>query len=214
MCRKIYKFRKLVNKEDFDRLEEIINTRKFYCSTFWSLNDPMEGVFNAFITKEIMKTAGLKKEYKVCSFSGEKGFKNPAMWGYYAGGFKGVVIEIEYSDENSKIEKVNYLDEIPNNQDIKNILLRKNKAWELENEYRFLDKNLNTNFVKIGSITAIYFGNPYGWLVNSRNIQAKRVFVDYNNFRKDIIKICEDQRIKCFNVVVKNGNVKRSQNLF
>ena len=45
---KVYKFRKLTNESDLDRLKGILETGNFWCSNFWDLNDPMEGVFSTY----------------------------------------------------------------------------------------------------------------------------------------------------------------------
>ena len=60
------------------------------------------------------------------------------------------------------------------------IITRKYNDWEHENEYRFLIKS-NQNKQKIGNILKIYFGNPYGNLVNtsgkSVNLLLSRVML-------------------------------------
>ncbi|MCG2698440.1 hypothetical protein L6307_05160 [Candidatus Parcubacteria bacterium] len=215
---KIYKFRKLVDLIDACRLKKIIETGEFKCSNFWGLNDPMEGVFSIVdfdkVSEKISEIYGEKGKYKICAFSGEKGFKYLPMWGYYAGGFKGVAIEVDA--EYSEIKKVNYCDNsiLLNDDDycehaVEKILSTKNTAWNREEEYRFLDK-LKNDFKKIGNITAIYFGTPYDNLENSKQIQKDRkIFFKYKIFKEEIIKIAKKKDIKCFDVEVKNGEVKK-----
>lgn len=209
---KIYRFRKLTNELDYYRLKEILETGNFWCSNFWELNDPMEGVFSildcANVVDKINEIHGEKGQYKICSFSGEDAFKNPIMWGYYAAGFKGVAIAVEVEENN--IKKVNYNDSeiLLNNSngleiDVEEILLHKNTAWNHEDEYRFLEK-LNGNFQKIGTITAIYFGNPYGSLVNSVQIQENKKLVKYNKFKEKIKKVAKEKNILRYNVRSKN----------
>ena len=157
---KVYKFRQLIGGTDFCRLKEIIETRKFKCSKFQDLNDPMEGVFSILIkseninyNKKIQKIIDAvyskKMKHKICSFSGEEGFKNPSMWGYYAGGFKGVAIEVEVSQNKLKEVKCKDKDFWIDNEKIsidtednilvddiyvEEILTVKKRAWENENE--------------------------------------------------------------------------------
>jgi len=203
---KVYKFRKLNTEQDYCRLREIIETGKFWCSSFWDLNDPMEGIFNITpdLAKEISKIYGEKGQYKICSFSGKKGFKKPTMWGYYAGGFKGVAIEVEYD----AFKQINYdnKETLFDNKDIEktveDILLNKKKVWKDEDEYRFLEKS-KENSIKIGKITAIYFGCPYDNLENSEQIQKNRqTFIKYKEFKENIIKIAKRKKISYFDVRV------------
>ena len=85
---KLYKFRPLANNKDFRRLKSILKTRKFHCSKFTELNDPMEGVYNFSDYDNRPEAIGLilgaKASYKICSFSSEDAFTNPLMWGYFA----------------------------------------------------------------------------------------------------------------------------------
>ena len=43
---KLYKFRSLGEPNSVNRVVGILRTKKFWCSKFWDMNDPMEGVFN------------------------------------------------------------------------------------------------------------------------------------------------------------------------
>ncbi len=155
----------LKNEKDFDRLKEIIETGKFWCSKFSELNDPMEGVFKAdkFKIEHLYEN---KIKYKICSFSGKKDSFDPLMWGYYANGFKGVAIEVEVKDEDKKItenepliirnnddiyeaiHKISYQDLSEETNDIKEILSRKKENWKHEEEYRFLIKEGDSNIEK------------------------------------------------------------------
>jgi uncharacterized protein (DUF1800 family) len=163
---KVYRFRKLSSELDYYRLKEIIETGEFWCSNFWELNDPMEGVFSVLYSKEdekkvvekINEIHGRKGQYKICSFSGKKGFKKSNMWGCYADGFKGVAIEVEVADDEKKIMPINYNDTGAlfnfegvdvKDENVEKILLNKGNAWKYENEYRFLDKIGEENIFKI-----------------------------------------------------------------
>ncbi|MDP3882764.1 MAG: hypothetical protein Q8Q48_01780 [Candidatus Staskawiczbacteria bacterium] len=216
---RIYKFRSLANETDYCRLRNILETGYFWCSKFFELNDPMEGVFSlsgendGIIDRGISDIYSLKNEYKICAFSGREGFLNPAMWGYYTNGFKGVAIEIEI--EENKVEKISYKENIleiflHRNTDtpefdaiVKNIFTKKLKAWEREDEYRYLIKSDN-NYHKIGKMTAVYFGNPYGNLSNTPDIQKNEKLVEYTNFRKKLTK-----NMDYWNVKIRNGAIEK-----
>ncbi len=220
----IYKFRSLTNESEYCRLKQILETKKFRCSIFWELNDPMEGIFS-FKEDDIEQIFREKGQYRICSFSGKKGFKNPAIWGYYAGGFKGVAIEVEVKDHDfikknkikdtedfdGKIVEIDYQNKVIqiDRNKVEKILLNKSKSWEPENEYRFFKKTDN-NFEEIIDMTAIYFGNPYGNLVNSKEIKENRIsFGIFQLLKEELIKIAKKGKIKCFNVKIENGIVKK-----
>src|SRR3989344_8601879 len=168
----IYKFRPLATQDDFDRAKNILETGHFWCSKFSELNDPMEGAFHASTIKKIDEALEQKMHYKICSFSGEKAFEEPTLWGYYANGFRGIAIEVECED--TKVRKINYKENIKsiNNTSIDEILTTKLDPWKKEEEYRFLVESDN-NFHKIGKIKAVYFGDPYNRATNKSNIYMK-----------------------------------------
>ena len=214
---RIYKFRSLANETDYCRLKNILETGYFWCSKFFELNDPMEGVFSFYEdNKKIIEDGveaiySLKNKYKICSFSGVKGFENPILWGYYTNGFKGVAIEVEVREED--IMSVKYKDSVVdiffNNShvytdEIKEILTRKLKPWEHEDEFRFLKESEYNNNHKIGEITAVYFGNPYGNLSNTGPIQGNEILTKFNEFKKRLIGVAKDKKIHCYSVRSKN----------
>lgn len=199
---KLYKFRSLGTETDLERLKTIIETGHFWCSRFFDLNDPMEGVFSALGLPEklIDKIFDGKKRYKICSFSGKNGLKNPTLWGYYANGFKGVAIEVEVK-VNERIKPVRYISSIhsedyrTNTRDVKEILTRKLKSWEHEDEFRFLVDSGN-NLHYIGKITKVYFGNPYGDLINTTDVlENSEKLRKYNELKDKLKEICQDKGI-------------------
>ncbi len=134
----------LRNKNGFDALTEILNGEIFY-SNIESFNDPFElkGVgFDGFETEDaIYKRAGYICLSGTCD--------NILMWSHYAGGHRGVCIELNciedafYSDgEAGRVIKVDYDDErvsigAYNNVDqILKKMSRKAKCWSYEEEYR------------------------------------------------------------------------------
>src|SRR5262245_53411237 len=109
------------------------------------MNDPMEGVYRtdrSVATDEmIQQLFSEKSRYTICCFSGEKALKHPAMWGYYANGFRGLAIEVEIPRAmveqitySAKLEEIDPLD--PPALRIREILCTKLNAWQHEHEYR------------------------------------------------------------------------------
>lgn len=209
---KLYKFRSLSNEDEFKRVKKILESGEFWCSSFWELNDPMEGVYLTsrgvhFIDK-IYKS---KSKYKICSFSGKKGFNEPTLWGYYANGFKGVAIEIEIPVV--KINKINYGSELPDFSDnhdsdetAKMILTSKLKSWEKEDEYRFLSVGKD-NFHEIGKITSIYFGNPYANTINRNVTYEKDIIMNYLTKKDKLAEVAEKHKIPLHNVHIKTNEI-------
>lgn len=217
---KLYKFRPLGNEIDYCRARDVLETGKFWCSKFSKLNDPMEGVFRATDESLVKKIYDAKNKFRICSFSNSKAFINPAMWGYYAKGFKGLAVEIEVNtDSSSGIFQVNYSNNISKVtskgkyyiQDIKEILTTKLKPWEHEGEYRFLKEHESANLYSvysIGEISGVYFGNPYGDLVNSDSIIAhNQNLIKYNDLKTKLIAFARLKHIKTGQVEIKNGKV-------
>lgn len=217
---KLYKFRSLAgstdckskagDKSDYCRVIDIIKEGKFWCSSFWGFNDPMEGIFYA--NKNLIeKIYSEKEKYKLCSFSGINGFHNPLLWGYYANGFKGVAIEIEVDNisknEQSlyQIEYIPYISSFSNSRnDVIKILTRKLNIWKHEDEFRFLTTD-NPNFQKIGNITNVFFGNPYGNVTNRDEFANKDIIEDYNSKKEKLQDLLKTKNIKSKSVkIIKN----------
>lgn len=215
MKMKIYKFRPLVCCDDFNRLNDIITKRKFWCSRFSELNDPMEGIFYSSDSEIISKIYDEKNKYKICSFSGQKAFSKPTMWGHYAGGFKGVAIEVKVEEKD--IKKVTYSKELLNisTSSVDIILSTKLPCWKNEYEYRLL-KELQEGECEceIGEISAVHFGNPYGDADNHDEIERRSGNLKkYLRFKKHIIGILKEKQIPCFNVYIKEGVVKKGEEI-
>ncbi len=245
---KVYKFRGLttggkddenVNSE-FNRLKDVLE-KGFYCPRFCEMNDAMEGVFDCYgkedeIIKKVNDIFSEKIKYRICSFSGANGFKNPLLWGYYAGGFKGVAIEVDVHIENDTnrgkniFKQIEYEKNSPeiftfksikykDAEDIKNIaqkiLVTKLDAWKHEDEFRFLVESSESGEkeYEIGKITAIYFGNPYLGLDNGESFADNECLSKYLERKKMIISIAKDKDIKCFNVKIENGEVVKGEEL-
>lgn len=188
---------------DFDRIKQIIETGHFWCSRFSELNDPMEGVFTIKNSRDAFKKIQDmyidKIKYRICSFSGEQGFSYLPMWGYYSNGFKGVAIEVEVDNNDPSIKRISYVNSIQglntNWNNPVSVLTCKLVPWEHEDEYRFIVDSLS-NYHKIGNITCVYFGDPYGNVVNKNIIVKQNNFLlDYREYRKNLIPFIHAKRI-------------------
>lgn len=201
----------MVGNEDFPRVRDIIKTGKFHCSKLWNLNDPMEGIYKTTYKSKIHEVFHEKNKYVICSFSSKEALNNPLLWGYYTYGYKGVAIEIDYSEkiindiDNEEIDdycvvKVNYVDdnvEINNNNSVPKIISSKLKCWKHEDEYRYLNNTGSSNPFKIGKITKVYFGNPYGNTINKNQIEdASEKLKYYNKYKTCLEDVCETMGIR------------------
>ena len=163
---RVYKYRSL---RDFDFVADILCNQRFHTSSFFDLNDPMEGLFDY--------EAGTKQEYieaiksgkqklRICAFSIEA--NNVLLWAHYADGFKGICIELDLEEPphaDHEIVSVKYtacrlvfsndvgrlVDKIP-----RKILSRKNAAWRYEKEVRILSQQ---EYIRDGiSIESVLLG--------------------------------------------------------
>ena len=227
---KLYRLRSLTSEKDLCRLECTIKTKAFWHSNFLELNDPMEGAFacNEDIVEykeQLKEIFSQKMLYKICSFMGEEGFKNPTLWGYYAGGLKGVAIEIEVkidgavsistTDEKPRfgeIHSINYEDgftPLDKNIEIK-LLTHKLEIWKQENEYRSLIENDEGGYpIKNAKITAIYFGFPYHGFGNLSGIEEQsKSLREYNERKKQLKDIAAYLKIPCYDVKISQNLIK------
>ena len=219
---KLYKFRPLGDELSLCRAKRILETGEFWCSRFWELNDPMEGVFSVNIgNQEVIRQILLrKKKFVICSFSGQEAFSNPVMWGYYANGFKGIAIEIEVSaDEVQKIKNMTYADYVAEwsktdgSDRVTEILTTKLCSWKHEHEYRFLDDSETPGQRRqIGKITGVYFGDPYGTIANRGDIiKESKELRDFDSFRSELESLLgslpESKKITYHRVNVVDGKV-------
>lgn len=200
-------------------MKEIFDTNEFRCSRFFELNDPMEGVFYASgIASEARRTIDrvyrLKQSYRICSFSSIGGFRRPQMWGYYAGGFYGLAIEIDVPRE--QVRGIDYVKDLSKVQwstdNIENILRTKLTCWKHESEFRYLNI-LQRDTAEIGRITAVYFGNPYANTSNYQTIRSNSPKLKEYIARRDelISKYLNPCGIRWDNVSIVGGEVKVGQ---
>ena len=214
---KLYKFRPLGDELSLCRAKQILETGEFWCSRFWELNDPMEGVFS--VNKRDQDVIGGvfsgKKKFVICSFSGQEAFSNPVMWGYYANGFKGIAIEIEVSaDEVQKIKKMTYADDVAEwsktdgSDRVTKILTTKLSRWKHEHEYRFFCDSVEPVAKPIGKITTVHFGDPYGTIANREDIiNESEELRKFDSFRSKLESLTKSKKIPYHRVNVVDGKV-------
>lgn len=220
---KLYKFRSLANCQDLTRAQKILETGKFWCSRYWQLNDPLEGVYeykDGTIPNEDIRNLYINKsKYAICSFTGAKAFKDPLVWGYYANGFKGIAIKIEVEDNKNEVEdnrliQITYSNEVPsiNNNPaldpIQRILTTKLCCWKHEYEYRYLKNNSEPGNYRIGEIKALYYGKPYITKLCADLAKERSRIKEYLCRIETLKKTARINNIKCRQVKVINGKVK------
>jgi hypothetical protein len=100
---------------DLWRLLEVIYSRRLYCASWDQLNDPLEGRFELafngkknFIEYEnvIAHLIEDRDTWRITSFSEDP--SHFLLWSHYADGHKGIAIEMEFSDENPDLSKIQY----------------------------------------------------------------------------------------------------------
>lgn len=211
---KLYKFRALKQKIDFERLVDILESGKFWCSKFYTMNDPMEGIYLSNGTEDdVAKIFSEKNNYLICSFTGEKGLLEPLMWGYYANGFKGVAIEVTIDESQiKKFKQITYRPKIPMTKSVLKILTTKLCSWCHEDEWRyfcqdsFAEKGKN---IQIGKITGIYLGRPYKDATNSEQIiSSHNPLKNYYEWQKKLKSIANDKNIFVKEVKISSNKVR------
>ncbi len=151
---KLYKYRSL---RKFDFVADILCKQRFHASSFFDLNDPMEGLFEyPESTKQEYIDAIVegKRKLRICAFS--KDCNNILLWAHYADGFKGICIELDLREtqledmEGYEIVTAKYssqrvsfsnnarhiVDEMP-----RIILSKKSSVWKYEKEVRTLSRD-------------------------------------------------------------------------
>ena len=193
---------------EHERANEILETRKFWCSKFIDMNDPMEGTFYARDDDVIDKIYNKKKAFSICSFSAYEALLKPTMWGYYAGGFKGIAIEVE----SCSVEKMSYVNRVPSHidddsLDAKSMLLSKFNQWREEDEFRFFTIG-ESGLYDVGLITAIYFGYPFADFRNCKKIyEDNEIFRCYIESRRRLLESAQRKAITCFKVCIRDGGI-------
>jgi hypothetical protein len=147
----LYKFMALT---PFERVADALLGRRLYCPTPKQLNDPLEGMLGdhavgaeAGWPLDDQLRAGLDNLFKtdrdlararVCCFSASP--DSMQMWSYYAGGHKGLCLEVDVSEFSGRISKVVYVDDTAFLRDKKPVerLAFKHSTWKHEQEHRLI----------------------------------------------------------------------------
>lgn len=198
------KFRSLSNDFDLERASNIIKTGTFWCSKLWNLNDPMEGIYKIERTSKnfIKNVFNEKNKYVICSFSHPDALKCPLLWGYYANGFKGIAIEVNFNEILNSVHNINYVPfvkAVDYNEDYFDtieIITTKLDYWEHEKEYRYIKESEKAGPQQIGQITKVYFGTPYKGITNKKDITEKsETLREYNYLKNELKLICKEYGI-------------------
>jgi hypothetical protein len=150
----LYKFMALT---PFERVADALLGRRLYCPTPKQLNDPLEGMLGdhavgaeAGRPLDDQLRAGLVNLFetdrdlaraRVCCFSARP--DSMQMWSYYAGGHKGVCLEVDVSEFLSRISKVEYVEDAAFLRAKKPVerLAFKHSTWRHEQEHRLITVN-------------------------------------------------------------------------
>lgn len=213
---KIYKFRSLIDCTSLERVLDTLDTGKFWCSRFWELNDPMEGIYSIRAAPDyrtlIERISEKKYKKMICSFSGEEAKTNPLMWGYYCNGFKGIALEIEVLDRVKEFAKnmdyCNDLVEFNGDISVDTILRRKLSCWKHEQEVRFLFAS-EERMHCIGEIVSVIIGRPYQNALKHPDKDGRHAAVnDYERRVRAVINVAEKKGISIKEAKFIRGKIK------
>lgn len=147
----LYKFMGLT---PFERVADALLGRRLYCSTPKQLNDPLEGMLGDHAEgagagkspddqlrasfEHLFETDRDLARSRVCCFSETP--TSMQMWSYYAGGHKGLCLQVDVSDFSDRICKVNYVDDVAFLRSKRPVerLLYKHSVWAHEQEHRLI----------------------------------------------------------------------------
>jgi len=104
----LYKYRTL---EDFKFLSDIFINQRLFASSYFNLNDPMEGYYrysNRGLSDELIEQIKHEKDQilKVCSLCRDP--ENELMWAHYANGHRGLVVGVEIERPNYDVRPIEY----------------------------------------------------------------------------------------------------------
>lgn len=169
---RLFRLHSLASEKHTTWVIDTIKSSKFHCSSFAAFNDPMEGIFRTKSITDLKNLTSQKNKFKVCCLTDIYGVKNPALWGYYAGSFRGIAFEVLTA--NDKIHEINYENRIPsipntNDESLIKALTTKLKPWKHEREFRFINKTEEEKN-EIGKIVALHCFIPYNEVDNRNQI--------------------------------------------
>ena len=160
MTETLYKYRTVDN---FKFFVEILMNNKLFAGKYKSMNDPMEGIYRyspEFITNEQRNALFEEKNAKTfCCFSKDK--DNQLLWSHYANGHRGVVIGVKIDETKYDVRNIDYVEDFASidyydENTSMEILSKKLKYWEYENEVRVFSKD-NGNEINV-TITEVILG--------------------------------------------------------
>ena len=179
-----YKFR---TTQELHLVIDILLNQRLYCCPSIALNDIREG--DAGSGEGHAQTSELRdyvyevrkrvKELRVLSLT--KSFDNHLLWAHYAGGYSGMVIEVEVDDadvdevvySNDTIFLGGLVDETSPEDAAKQMLIRKYTDWQYEREVRIITR---TEFYKLKRpISRVIVGSR----MNPVLIDALRIICDH-----------------------------------
>lgn len=196
----VYKFK------SFDaHWRDIFENLRLYMATPKEENDPFEGQLIPLVAStagtSISIAAGKLNgtiennfnQYRILSLSAN--IRNKAMWAHYSSSYSGFAIQFKTSDTFSRVERVIYKPDIEEvaSQNIENIsrindvykeaLLYKSLDWINEQEFRVIEKSLDTEKrffdFKTEDIKSIILG----------------IYIKEND-KKEILQLAKDLKIK------------------
>jgi hypothetical protein len=206
---KLIKFRPVATCEHMERVLDILKTGEFWCSRFWELNDPMEGVFlsdsSTFSSVAVDAFFGKKASLVLCSFSSGAAISSPLMWGYYANGLRGVAIEITIDANCPELYKIEYAQSIPSvthgdgEDAVRKVLASKLKPWKHEYEQRWLFQG-EPGACPIGRVEKVYIGQPHSHACNRRALEVQDVHRRYQERVSHIREVAARRNVITVNV--------------
>ena len=199
------------NFEEFweknEHTKDIFENSRLFAQNYKKFNDVDECVY--LVDKSISeylinKIYNEKQEKVICCFSSRNIIGTDGeelMWAHYANGSKGIRIdfsidyekleevegyvkEVEYRQKNQFNDSDNLEKELNDNK-LKNIICRKSKAWEYEQEHRAIFTKGDNNYLSI-KIEGITFGRGCGFFPNK---ELNNPELEQENARKYILKI-------------------------
>lgn len=199
------------NFEEFweknERTKDIFENSRLFAQNYKKFNDVDECVYlvdKSISEYSINKIYNEKQEKVICCFSSRNIIGTDGeelMWAHYANGSKG--IRIDFSIDYEKLEKVEgYVKEVEyrqksqfkdsdnlekelNDNKLKNIICRKSKAWEYEQEHRAIFTKGDDNYLSI-KIEGITFGRGCGFFPDK---ELNNPELEQENAEKHILKI-------------------------
>ncbi|WP_439448966.1 DUF2971 domain-containing protein [Stenotrophomonas sp. ATs4] len=166
---------------------DIAMNERLYCAKYRDLNDPFEGQFQTLINRNFLLgglTMGkatfnvtipmpvyaaieemdvlAEKPSRVCSLT--TAWQDVRMWALYGDSSRGVAFEFEVDEAHAGLHRVEYLEALPeiatgllSDPTVEEILGRKTKHWEYEQEWRFISAD---EYVKAnGMLTRVLIGS-------------------------------------------------------